>query len=108
RTSLRCHRHDPLQPTAISRGPSDHAAYTKFLTAPAIEVGLSLADAHDAYRAFTGDCSGFLRKVIAGGGFAAGVLLPGGGYGRLGKTLDNAPRTAAGAADAASGARLAE
>src|SRR3546814_2793936 len=34
RTSLRCHRQDPLQPTAISRGPSDHAAYTKFLTDP--------------------------------------------------------------------------
>ena len=28
------HGHDPFQPTGLSRGPSDHAAYTKFLTDP--------------------------------------------------------------------------
>jgi hypothetical protein len=30
----RSHRSDPLQPATLSRGPSDHAGYTKFLTVP--------------------------------------------------------------------------
>jgi hypothetical protein len=34
RRSTCSHQGDPPQPTAISRGPSDHARYTKFLTDP--------------------------------------------------------------------------
>ncbi len=36
-------RHDPPQPTAPGRGPSDHARYTKF---PSVTVGLARAFCH--------------------------------------------------------------
>ena len=35
---VRRHGHDPLRPAAISRGPSDHAAYTKFLTVQTLSM----------------------------------------------------------------------
>jgi hypothetical protein len=35
RTPSSSHRHDPLRSTTLSRGPSDHAGYTEFLTVPA-------------------------------------------------------------------------
>lgn len=34
----RCHRHDPLQPTGVSCGPSDHAANTNSRTLPTVST----------------------------------------------------------------------
>ena len=62
--SLR-HGHDPSQPAALSRGPSDHAVYTKFLTVPSrLLAGVEFVS-NVAGRAtvFTYDANGRLSKT---------------------------------------------
>ena len=51
------------------------------------EVGSSLYDAYTAYRTLNDPNSNAAERAITTGGFLAGVLLPGGGYGTAGKAV---------------------
>lgn len=52
----------------------------------AVELGLAVYDAYDAYSTLTDKNASTTDKAIVVGGVAASALLPGGGYGTAGKT----------------------
>lgn len=53
----------------------------------AVEVGLAIYDAYDAGSTIIDPKASTTEKVIAGGGFLLGTVLPGGGYGAAGKKI---------------------
>ena len=57
-----------------------------------IEVGLAVYDAYDTARTILDPCKSGTEKLIAGGLFVAGALLPGGGYSKADDVYDVAKR----------------
>jgi RHS repeat-associated protein len=53
----------------------------------AVEFGLSAYDAYSTYQTLASSEAGGLEKAVTLGGFAAGLALPGGGYGTVGKQV---------------------
>jgi RHS repeat-associated protein len=53
----------------------------------AVEFGLSAYDAYSTYQTLASSEAGGLEKAVTLGGFAAGLALPGGGYGMVGKQV---------------------
>ncbi len=47
------------------------------------EVGLSIYDAYDTGKTLLDPCASGTQKALSGGLFAAGLVLPGGGYGQI-------------------------
>jgi RHS repeat-associated protein len=89
--------------------PNGQVAFVP-LAAAAAEAAFTGYDIYDTVRTFIDPCETGTNRVISAGGLAAGVLLPGGGYGVLGKRVSRwlrrfFPRTASGVGDALKGLR---
>ena len=53
----------------------------------AAELGMAIYDAYDAGETIIDPNASSIDKVISGGGFLLGIILPGGGYGTIGKKV---------------------